>query len=64
MSLRALALTLLVLGVVLMIPFEAWYTRVAGVLCLFGFVVAGVFAVATPAYLARDEDDARPGQPP
>lgn len=56
MSTRVLALVLLALGVVLMIPFEAWYTRVLGVLCLFGFVVAGVFAIATPEYLERDDE--------
>lgn len=59
MSLRVVALALLVLGVALMVPFEAWYTRVAGVLCLFGFVVVGLFAVATPEYLGREIDDER-----
>jgi hypothetical protein len=51
-----LALALGVLGVVLMIPFDAWYTRALGVLALFGFVVAGVFAIAAPANLEDPED--------
>lgn len=56
MSPRIAAVVLLVVGVALMIPFEAWYTRVAGVACLLGFVACGLFAVATPEYLGRDEE--------
>ncbi len=50
-----LALAALVLGVLLLVPFDAWFTRLLGVLALFAFVVAGVFAIATPALL--DDDD-------
>jgi hypothetical protein len=63
MSLRAVALALLVAGAALMIPFDAWYTRLPGVLCLLAFVVVGVFAVAAPEDLARDEDPADAGRP-
>jgi hypothetical protein len=51
------ALGLFGLGVLLMIPFEAWYTRVPGVACLFGAIVVGVFAIATPEFLESGEDD-------
>jgi hypothetical protein len=55
MTLRRLCPALLVLGVVLMIPFETTLTRIAGVACLVGFVVTGLFLVATPEFLGRDE---------
>jgi preprotein translocase subunit SecD len=51
-----LALAALVLGVLLLVPFEAWYTRLLGVLALFAFVIAGVFAIASPALLDDDHD--------
>jgi hypothetical protein len=51
-----LAVALGVAGLVLMIPFDAWYTRALGVLALFGFIVAGVFAIATPAALDAEDD--------
>mgnify|MGYP000906675011 CR=1 FL=1 len=54
MTLRRLCPTLFVLGIVLMIPFEEWYTRLFGVLALVGFVVSGLFLIASPEYLARD----------
>jgi hypothetical protein len=47
---------LLVAGIALMIPFEYTLTRAAGIACLFGFIVAGVFQVAEPGFLAGDED--------
>ena len=43
------------LALLLMIPFEAWFTRLLGVLALFAFIVAGVFAIASPSFL-EDED--------
>jgi hypothetical protein len=46
---------LLLIGLALMIPFEATVTRVLGVAALLAFVVAGVFAIATPAYLDHEE---------
>jgi hypothetical protein len=51
------AVAAFVLGVGLMIPFEQTLTRVAGVLCLFAFIVLGVFAIASPESLGEDVDD-------
>jgi hypothetical protein len=42
-------------GLVLMIGFETWYTRLLGVLALFTFIVTGVFLIADPAFLERDD---------
>jgi hypothetical protein len=52
-------LALLGVGLVAMVPFESAVTRVIGVLALFGFVVAGAFAIADPRWLgsAPDLDD-------
>ncbi len=44
------------IGVPLMIIFEAPITRVVGVLALFGFIIAGVFVIADPAFLAGEEE--------
>jgi hypothetical protein len=52
-----LALGAFVLGVALMVPFEATITRILGVALLFGAIVAGVFAIATPQLLSEDEPD-------
>jgi len=46
----------LLLGVGLMIPFEATITRVLGVGFLFAFIVGGLFVIAEPGFLA-DEDE-------
>jgi hypothetical protein len=54
---RLLFPLLLVAGVLLMVPFEATVTRVLGVAALLAFVVCGVFAIATPEYLARNDDE-------
>lgn len=64
-TLTKLAIGSFVLGVALMIPFEGVATRVLGLLCLFGFIVLGLFAIATPERL-RDEPgpDERAGRPP
>jgi hypothetical protein len=43
------------LGVLLMILFEEWFTRLAGVLLLFAFIVLGVFAIASPPFLEDEE---------
>jgi hypothetical protein len=51
------ALASFALGVALMIPFEATITRILGVAALFGAIVAGVFAIASPELLSDDEDD-------
>jgi hypothetical protein len=58
LDLRHVSLTLFVLTVAFMIPFEYTITRILGVACLIGFVVTGLFAIANPAFLARREDDA------
>jgi hypothetical protein len=43
------------LGALLMILFEEWFTRLAGVLLLFAFIVLGVFAIASPSFLDDEE---------
>ena len=48
----ALALTCLVLGIVLMVVVD-WIWL--GVPLLFAFIVAGVFAIADPEFLSRDD---------
>ena len=50
------ALALGLAGALLLFLFEAWYTRALGVLALFAFIVAGVFAIADPAALDAEED--------
>ena len=58
MKLVALMFTCLGLGLLLMVLFEAWFTRLAGVACLFAFIVSGVFLIADPAFLAAEDDQA------
>ena len=53
----ALVLALLAVAVVTMLVFEAPIMRLIGVLSLFGFVVAGVFAIADPGFLDPDADE-------
>ena len=48
--------TCFVLGSAVMLFFEAPLARIVGVALLFGFIVSGVFLVASPEVLARDED--------
>ena len=57
MRLGVVALGCFVLGVALMIPFEYWFTRVLGVGALFAAIVVGVFAIATPDFLAAEDED-------
>ena len=45
-----------VLGAGDMLAFEAPLARIVGVALLFAFIVSGVFLVADPAWLARDEE--------
>jgi hypothetical protein len=45
-----------VAGVVLMVAFESPLTRVLGLLCLFGFIVGGVFLIADPDLLGKEEE--------
>ena len=51
-----LVLALLVVAVVTMLVFEAPIMRVIGVLALFGFVVAGVFAIADHEFLDPESE--------
>jgi hypothetical protein len=44
----------LVVGLALMIPFEATLTRILGVLLLFAFIVGALFVIAEPRFLDRD----------
>ena len=43
-------------GLLLMLVFEYWTTRVAGITALFAFIVSGVFLIADPAYLAAEDE--------
>ena len=54
--LTAFTLASLVVGLVLMIGFEAAVTRVLGVAALFAFIVSGVFLIADPAFLDQEEE--------
>jgi hypothetical protein len=49
-------LACLLAGLVLMIGFEAAVTRILGIVCLFAFIVTGVFLIADPEFLDRDDD--------
>jgi energy-converting hydrogenase Eha subunit C len=45
-----------VVGALDMILFEAPLARIVGVALLFAFIVSGVFLVADPAWLGRDDE--------
>jgi hypothetical protein len=45
-----------VLGSAIMLAFEAPLARIVGVALLFVFIVSGVFLVADPEFLGRDEE--------
>jgi hypothetical protein len=62
-SLLLLTLGALAVGAVLMILFEHTITRVVGVTALFTFVIAGVFLIADPGWLAEGDDDQSPLAP-
>ena len=51
------ALASLVVGALLLFVFDEWFTRLLGVLGLFAFIVAGVFAIASPPFLEREGED-------
>ena len=57
MKLVALMFTCLAAGLLLMLLFEAWFTRLLGVTALFAFIVSGVFLIADPAFLAAEADE-------
>ena len=44
-------------GVVLMVGFEHLITRVLGLLALFAFIVTGVFLIADPRFLEKEDDE-------
>jgi hypothetical protein len=46
----------LLLGVPLMVLFENTFTRIAGVILCFTFIVSGLFTLASPEYLGKDEE--------
>ena len=58
MKLVAFMFTCLGAGLLLMLLFEAWFTRLLGVAALFAFIVTGVFLIADPAFLAAEDDEA------
>jgi hypothetical protein len=58
MKLVGLMFACLGAGLLLMLLFEAWYTRLVGVAALFAFIVTGVFLIADPAFLTGDDDEA------
>ena len=60
----ALAFALLTVAAVTMLVFEATITRVVGVLALFGFVVAGTFAIADHDFLTPDDESAHDDDAP
>ena len=47
----------LAVGMGLMLVFESAFSRVAGLLALFAFIVIGVFLIADPAFLEAEEED-------
>jgi hypothetical protein len=56
-KLVAFMFTCLGTGLLLMLLFEAWFTRLLGVAALFAFIVSGVFLIADPAFLAAEDDE-------
>jgi hypothetical protein len=64
LDLRHVSLILFVLTLAFMLPFELTITRILGVACLIGFIVTGLFAIASPEYLGRDGADDAPSDRP
>ena len=52
----AATVALFVLGAGLLFAFEKAVTLAVGIMLLFAFIVLGVFAIASPEYLARAAD--------
>jgi hypothetical protein len=52
----ALMLGAFAVGLVLMVAFEHPVTRVLGLLALFAFIVTGVFLIADPEFLGKEDD--------
>ena len=53
---KLLMLGSFVVGVLLMVLFHEPITRIVGVTALFTFIVTGVFLIADPAFLDREDD--------
>jgi hypothetical protein len=53
--LAAVAIALLVVGVILMITLDTAITRILGVVALVAWIVVGTFAIARPESLGRDD---------
>ncbi len=53
---RLLTLALFVIGAGLMFAFDSPLARVPGMAALFGFIVCGLFLIARPELLEREED--------
>lgn len=54
--LRRLAPLLFLVGAVVMVAFEHWFTLLAGVVLMLAFVIVGAFVIADPrGFLDRDE---------
>jgi preprotein translocase subunit SecD len=54
------AIAALVVGAVLLVLFDEWFTRAFGVLALFAGVLTGVFAIATPVFLEQEDEGTTP----
>ena len=52
----ALMLGSFAVGLVLMVGFESVVTRVLGMTCLFAFIIGGVFLIADPDVLGKEEE--------
>jgi putative effector of murein hydrolase LrgA (UPF0299 family) len=50
-------LACLVVGVGLNVGFQHAITRIVGMLLLFAFIVLGVFLIADPKFLGREDDE-------
>ena len=51
----AIPLALFVIGAALMVGFEETITRILGMAALIAFVVTGVFTIASPEFLERED---------
>jgi uncharacterized protein (DUF58 family) len=55
MTARTLMIACFVVGVLLLIPFEAWWTIALGVAFLLAFIVVGAYALVGPGAVADEE---------
>ena len=51
----------LAIGLALMLPFEQTLPLLLGTVSLFAFIACGVFLIANPEDLGRDDDPSEPG---